>query len=358
MKKFFAISMLIVLATFVLCGCTTMDEKEKIEKRNYDCDTNYLPRVNFGAKFEPKGNYILHGAGQGLKTSFEDYSKALGKGALPCVYNGYVSPHHKYVDWLTDTQNLMAIYNEDTDYIMYQIGVHFNKDENPDECYYDKVASGEMDADVKALIKVLKALKAPVYCRAGFEFNGEWNGYKDPEIYKKAFIRFSQLVKECEADNIALVWCMNPDAREKDFMKYYPGDEYVDWFAIDIFRIGSAFSQTTEDFLAKANEHSKPVMVAESTPYMYDVTKGQGWTEWFEQYFKFVRENPVIKSTFYINWEWTKWPQWSNWGDARIELATNGILEKYRKEMTDPVYFNRTSKEKTLDAIYGAKSIK
>lgn len=339
-------------------GCASKSGQEKIVDQNYDCLSNYEDRVNFGAKFEPKGNYILHGAGQdenGVFVSFDKYVQALGEEHMPCVSMGYTTVHHKFFDWYTRAKNHLDDYAQKNKLIMMQIGVHFNRDENPDEVYYDKVADGTLDSEFKSLIKMFKSLNVPIYCRPGFEFNGEWNGYRDATIYVNAFRHFKELVVECEADNIALVWCMNPDAKEKDFMKYYPGDEYVDWFAIDIFRIGSCDDQVTKDFLATANEHKKPVMLTEVTPFTFNVVNGEGWNEWFTRYFDFIRSNPVIKGTCYINWQWYIHPQWSNWGDARLEESTNNILQKYTAELSDPIYLNATSKNEISKFIYGYK---
>lgn len=354
MKKIIGIFTTIFCLSLIT-ACDKMN-KEKIIDQNYDCLSNYEDRVNFGAKFEPKGNYILHGAGQannGVFETFDKYVAAVEK--TPAVSMGYTTVHHKFVDWCLSAQKHIASYEEKNELIMLQIGVHFNRDENPDETYYDKVADGTLDTEFKSLIKSFKALKVPIYCRPGFEFNGEWNGYTDANIFVKAFRHFKELVDECGATNIALLWCMNPDAREKNFMKYYPGDEYVDWFAIDIFRIGSCEDQTTTDFLEQANAHKKPVMITETTPYTYNVVEGNGWNEWFVKYFNFVRSNPVIKGTCYINWRWTDFPQWSNWGDARLEESTNNILLKYQAEISDPVYLHSHPKSEINNFIYGYK---
>ena len=163
------------------------------------------------------------------------------------------------------------------------------------------------------------------------------------------------MVEECQADNIALLWCYNPDAAEKDYMKYYPGNEYVDWWAIDIFRAGSMAESHTETFLQDAEFHEKPVMITEATPYSYDITRGEGWEEWFQAYFQFIKEHPVIKGTCYINWEWSNYPQWSNWGDARMEEAPEAFQEKYRQEMEDTIYFHARDKATAIQGLYGCE---
>ena len=355
MKHFIRIIGITMSALMCLSVLSACQEEPKM---NYS--ENYETRVDFGAKFEPKGNYILHGGGQdqsGITVTFDRYVEAIGSDLTPTITMGYTAPHHNYVDWAMYMKNGIEAYGDDR-YLFLQVGVHFNMDENPDECYYDEIADGKMDMQLKSLIQVLKSFKRPVFCRPGFEFNGEWNGYKNPEIYRRAFIRFAELVKECEAENIALVWCYNPDAAVKDYMPYYPGDEYVDWWAIDIFRAGSMWEPHTKAFLEEAEFHEKPVMITEATPYGSDITKGEGWDEWFEPFFKFVRENPVIKATCYINWEWAPYPQWVNWGDARMEAATADIRDKYIKEMSDPIYFHATDKKTAIKSLYDCEDYK
>ncbi len=322
---------------------------------NYDIDSAYLPRVNFGQKFEPKGNYILHGAGQvptsGLWISFDHYIAALGDASIkPCINLGYASPHRDISAWTAVMKTEFDRYADD--YILLQVGVHLNGGEWTETPYYEQIADGEMDEQVIALIDNLKSFGRPVYVRPGFEFNGEWNKYTDADIYKRAFIRFCDLVAERGADNIAIVWCYNPDALEKNYLKYYPGDQYVDWWAIDIFRIGSIESWNTLKFLEDAEAHKKPVMLSEVTPYTYDVTLDEGWDEWFVRYFDFVRNHPVIKATCYINWKWTDYPQWSNWGDARLEESTL-IKANYRLELSDPIYLHAGSKAEITALLYG-----
>ncbi|MBQ6430778.1 MAG: hypothetical protein IJJ99_02745 [Oscillospiraceae bacterium] len=333
------------------------EEQLLLDNRNYDCISNYQPRVNFGAKFEPKGNYILHGAGQdryGLITDFTNYTNIMSSTSRPTLVSGYAAPHHDFVTWGGNMRQQISAYG-DNQFLFLQIGVHFNEDENPDKCYYDKIASGEMDDTMISLINVLKAFNHPVFCRPGFEFNGAWNGYSDPAIYRAAFIHFAELVAYCEADNIALVWCFSPDAADLDYMKYYPGDDYVDWWAIDIFGSTQTTMAATESFLADAAFHEKPVMIAEATPCGYDVTQGQGWNEWFVPYFNFIRNHPVIKATCYINWDWEAIGGWSGWGRSCLERAPTEFVLNYRAELQDPIYFHVKNKQAAIEAIYDCR---
>jgi len=335
-----------------LVGCRMNSTTQGIEHLNYDIVSDYLPRVNFGQKFEPKGNYILHGAGQipntGSWISFDDYVSAMGEAHLMPVMNvAYAAPHRDMAAW-NEAMNLELAAHPST---LLQIGVHFNGGEWSTNPYYQRIADGEMDEELLNLITMFEAFDRPVYVRPGFEFNGEWNKYTDAEIYKRAFIRFCELIKSHGAQNIAIVWCYNPDALEKNYLKYYPGDEYVDWWAIDIFRIGSVESWNTVKFLEDAEAHRKPVMLSEVTPFTYDVTKNEGWDEWFVPFFDFVKNNPVIKAVCYINWKWTDYPQWSNWGDARLEHSTT-VKQRYAAELADPVYLHDDAQSDLRTHLY------
>ena len=314
---------------------------------------NYETRVDFGAKFEPKGNYILHIGGQDTK-GFNGYLEVTGKELAPTGTMTYISVHNDYQNSYNHLKSLTENYN-DYGYLSYQIGVHFNEDENPFATFYHELADGLKDKEFKELINIFKSLNRPVYCRPGFEFNGQWNGYTEPEVYKRAFIRFAELVEECEADNIALLWCYNPDAKERDYMQYYPGDEYVDWWAIDIFRVGSMDMPNAKAFLEEAEFHEKPVMITEATPTGNNVSKGEGWEEWFVPFFQFIRENPVIKGVCYINWNWQEYEKWKDWGNARLDQAPVELVAKYREELSDCIYLHAQDKNSAIASLYDCR---
>jgi len=52
-----------------------------------------------------------------------------------------------------------------------------------------------------------------------------------------------------------------------------------------------------------------------------------------------VRSRNEIKGFCYINWDWANYPQWSNWGNAMIELNEE-VLKRYREEMKNPAYIH------------------
>jgi hypothetical protein len=79
-------------------------------------------------------------------------------------------------------------------------------------------------------------------------------------------------------------------------------------------------------------------MIGESTPMGVGVNDGQqSWDKWFAPYFQLIRDNPGIKAFCYINWDWSKYPQWNDWGDARLQQNPE-IADLYKKEMSIPLY--------------------
>ena len=104
----------LILFTMAGCSGTENSEFDKEESKhimvetttdkeiedNWDIDSDYLPRVNFGQLLEPKGNYILHGAGQGDNgnwESFDKYTDLMGS-EKPLMTMEYVGLHHRYFD--------------------------------------------------------------------------------------------------------------------------------------------------------------------------------------------------------------------------------------------------------------------
>ena len=79
-------------------------------------------------------------------------------------------------------------------------------------------------------------------------------------------------------------------------------------------------------------------MIAESTPRRHPVTEGAKVVDgWYKPYFELMRKFPQIKAFCYINWDWRKYPQWADWGDARIQDDPT-VLAFYRREVGNPLY--------------------
>jgi Glycosyl hydrolase family 26 len=304
-----------------------------------------FPRAFYNAKFEPQ-NGVLHGAGQDLD-GFNDYTKSLGENHTPAIYMTYVSITKgvaRVQDWASKLKIATQQLPKGT---MLQIGLAFTGGNDTGKGLDTQVAEGKNDKELEAFYQALKDLNRPSFTRIGFEFEGKWNGYS-PESYKKVFITISKAFKEKNI-NSATVWCSGGGSADfmkpKKLMEFYPGDEYVDWWGIDVFGAEEFTNPGLKAFFDLAQTHKKPVMIGESTPREVGALDGEkSWNKWYKPYFNMIYANPGIKAFCYINWDWVYWSnklgfQWHHWGDARIE-KNESVLKAYKKEIAKPVFIH------------------
>jgi len=186
-----------------------------------------------------------------------------------------------------------------------------------------EVAAGLFDGEIRQLAGAVARDGRPIFVRPGFEFNGIWNNYQ-PETYQASFVRIRELFLEEEATNAIWVWNAHPAGKVAPFMAFYPGDEHVDWWGINLF--GLAFDSPVEqtfvaEFLAGARTRGKPTMIPESIPHKFHLLDDPTtWDAWFVPYFDLVRSEG-IGAFCYSNRDYTQVPAWSDWGDLRIERS-------------------------------------
>jgi hypothetical protein len=138
------------------------------------------------------------------------------------------------------------------------------------------INAGSWDSYISAWGVSAAAFGKPIFVRWGHEFNGDWypwsiakNGH-DPTLYANAFRRVHDLVVRAGAKNVVWVWCPNagsvPAESWNEPMAAYPGDEYVDWVALDGYDFESnasfsdIFSKVYSQVLAKVD---KPIYIGE-----------------------------------------------------------------------------------------------
>jgi hypothetical protein len=203
-----------------------------------------------------------------------------------------------------------------------------------------KVADGSLDHQIDELVQFLQEHDdTPFLLRIGYEFDGHWNHY-EPEPFKQAWHRIVDRLRAGGVDNFATVMsgttCNTTTGTWKAF---WPGDEYVDWCGYSYWA-GDPYGCGSIEF---AQEHGKPIFIAESTPRGRFLDKLDGervWTGWYETYFKHIEENvDVVKAISYINCNWDAQPMWSGWGNSRIEV-NDYVKEKWLAKMAEPMYLN------------------
>lgn len=234
----------------------------------------------------------------------------------------------------------------------------------------DPLIAGEFDANVDKLLKLFALVEGTVYLRIGYEFDGAWNAaYSDPARYISAYRHIVDRVRSQGADNVQFVWQASAspmddvlDGGREDIARFYPGNEYVDWFAFSWFHHPDATPTARVDHrpatprelaaevLAMARAAGKPVMIAEAAPQGFDldassrrsispiwdgdagtgrreVSADQIWRDWYEPLFRLMMDNrEVIRALAYINCNWDAQPMWGPpyaagyWGDSRLQV--------------------------------------
>jgi hypothetical protein len=207
------------------------------------------------------------------------------------------------------------------------------------------MASGAMDDQIYNLAKWIKRAHRPVFLRIGFEFDGPWNHF-DPAAYKGAYQRIVTIFKKMSVNNCATVWQSAAIAlpQGKKIDDWYPGDDAVDYVGYSWFGSSSKKIEVTDNLLAFAKAHHKPVMICESADQGFDnvrltfrnINNGQNpvpktpdeiWKSWYAPYFDYIEKNKdVIKVVAYINVNWDIQAMWGPpykmgyWGDTRVEV--------------------------------------
>lgn len=221
----------------------------------------------------------------------------------------------------------------------------------PEEHYEHRVTAGELDAQIDQFCAGLKSVGRPVFVRIGYEFNRHWNGYK-PVTYKVAFRRVTKKIRKAGLEDVATVWCFGPCCRNLNFMSFYPGDDVVDWWAIDLFHLESMTMKKTEEFMAASLMYRRPVMIGESAPKGVRLANGfKSWDAWFKPYFRFIQRHKNVKADCYINQDWDAIGTWKGCGDSRLSQNAE-IREKSQEKIGAPMFLHGANREQTLKALH------
>jgi mannan endo-1,4-beta-mannosidase len=131
-------------------------------------------------------------------------------------------------------------------------------------------------------LKKLRDAHVPILWRPYHEMNGDWfwwggrrGEYSTARLYRQLFDR---LVKYHKLTNLIWVWSMDrPNKPEMEFSNYFPGKEYLDILALDVY--GSDFNQTNYDNLV-ALSNGKPLVLGEvgNPPVLEILAKQPKWS--------------------------------------------------------------------------------
>jgi len=313
----------VLLLLIAVAGCSTPSLKPAPDELG-----EFVSREDYLQRLEPRGNRILHGAGPNPE-DFAEYWEELER-TPPVLYTAYYDLYTLREDWSFLLRDILAYYPA---YVIPQIGLSMTQEGNP---YEHLVARGEMDVQIDFFTWGLEQLGRPALVRIGYGFGSSWTGYR-PEPYQQAWTRIAQAIRRhLSLENVAMVWCYAADSRAPDFMDYYPGDQHVDWWALDAFDPATFQATTTLDFVEAAREHGYPVLIGEAAPRSLGVEKGsRSWDRWFVPFFRFMRVHPNVKGFCYISWYA---------GHTRI-AGDLDLLQQYRNELAHPFYQHAAPEE-------------
>ncbi|MEK6902481.1 MAG: DUF4215 domain-containing protein, partial [archaeon] len=384
------------------CGNGIVNEGELCDDNNIEngdgcsstCKLEEGIHYQYNAKFEPPIGRVIHGMGNweeynpqyvNLLTN-ESQTPPLGSLASPDLAPAsrlmFILLDHQHGPWENMISNLSLGLNElDAQGIIphASIGLFGELPSviDPDNPYFgidDEVANTtNWDSRINDLALVFKNYGKPVFLRITPEFSGKGFG-QHPYIYPKAFRKMVQLFRDAGADNVAFVWCYYP-ADDNDFFnenglgeyKWFPGDDVIDWYAIDVYTPdhisgpttvlgGDSHYGKTLKFLQLAHDHGKPVYLPETGPSMEHLTSDlvdsqADWSNYFIPFFELIQTHSVIKGFNYVNVDWTTNDTYSALGWMNEDLTVSPyISEQYLIELNKSPYLH--SKDRELQNQY------
>ncbi len=301
-------------------------------------------------KFEPPDGRVIHGLGQYESLFYTDqqiwqdnknYEETIAK--VPLIYSVYASldPVLTRLDG-TDFEDITR--KHEYPYILI-VGLAFHDSSyvinGTFNLHVESIINGSLDNEIIALATRLKNVNVPVFLRPGFEFGINNAGFhNDPDmtadIFKNIWIHIYQVFATQDITNVAWVWnTVNPSSF--NYMLWYPGDEYVDWFGINFFTTSQINGAT--EFVNDAKEHNKPVIVCESSPISSNGTVNtDNWDNWFVPYFNKIKSEEQIKGFVYINSPWSAGP-FEDWPESRITVNST-ISENFKQQLEDSIFIH------------------
>lgn len=252
---------------------------------------------------------------------------------------------------------------------MLNLGLSFGSISSPSPPHAARVVAGELDEQIDLLADWLNDLKTVVHLRVGYEFDLVGGQYGPPELYAAAYRHTVDRLRAKDVDNVEYVWhsagafwrtvdwsgffgaagtadqsrsAADPmitwageqEGRALPIERFYPGDRYVDYFAISVWGDACCFGRSSEvardeywertrELLTEASDMGLRLQIGESTPAYVGADSGKASVAWINQYFDLIEEFDIASTALIINdWRSDDWFGADHWGgywpDARI----------------------------------------
>jgi hypothetical protein len=287
-----------------------------------------LAQAYSGAKFEPSDRKILSGAGQSMAAIIQmiDSGNPWFQPSIVATYDAIYGSNYTPAPAILNYLNYFP-----SSYM--QIGLWMPSSADG----LANVSNGNWDRAIHAMARYYKMSKQNIFLRIGYEFDFPGNGYGATD-YIKAFRHIHDIFIADGVTNVAYVWD-SYSASDYNMYKWYPGDNYVDWFAFNVF---STFNWSW--YLFQAQAHNKPVMIGEASSGLANGTSDSGaWLFKKKGLFDKLKSAnwPTIKGYQYINSDWSEDPACNHRTSSGVYTANPSWVNSYNKEMQNQVYIQR-----------------
>ncbi|WP_233358946.1 glycoside hydrolase family 26 protein [Thermomonospora amylolytica] len=167
-----------------------------------------------------------------------------------------------------------------------------------------EIVAGRHDDRVRDRARALKKLGKPVFLRwqPGMDASSQRGRVHSAADYTAAWRHLREIFRQERVDNVAWVWCPTASGFSGGSAhSYYPGDDQVDWIAVDVYPGGDYdyrdFSEAAAGFMDWAEQRPKPVMISEfGVPRSY----GERRAEWLRKAATHL-QHPQVKAVVYFD---------------------------------------------------------
>jgi hypothetical protein len=310
-----------------------------------------------GARNEPPAGRVIHGwgefsqawnlggtAGKGEEANLKDYIKSVAPNE-PAMFSFFVAPQFKSLPAFLNRYREFA---RGRGFFVALVGFNFRGMEHD-------VSIGMKDPELWGLADGLKEVGRPSLIRVGYEFNNPRALY-EPSGYIGGFRHLAEIARKDDA-NIATVWDASAAGLASgDYMKWYPGDDVVDWWGIDLFDPSDFTNPATAAFVDAAARHHKPVLIGAASPVFQaghgDVRGPRSDSEamkWYASLFDFIRAHPQVQALSLVAIDWRRLHDLSGKGSPDARLARwPGVAAVVKKQLSDPRFINAQDASRLL----------
>jgi beta-mannanase len=204
-----------------------------------------------------------------------------------------------------------------------------------------RIASGAYDTYVRRAAREAAAYGQPILLRFAHEMNGNWYSWgaipgNTPADYVAMWRHVVSIFREEGAGNVRWVWCPNVYGLGgvEPFQAYYPGDEWVDYVALDGYNWSNlkpsgwrSFSEVfSSSYQAITELTGKPLMIAETS----SAEEGGDKAAW-------IREIPSVLATQFPRVRALIWFDRIKETDWRID-SSSASDEAFRELAAAPLF--------------------